>query len=165
MKRFLPLVPVIALGLLIMSCSTARSTRGSVKGNVTERMQLIVDNLVSTYNTLDSVNFRRYFGPELLVRAPLDATGKLLRETQRENGKIQKADIDASADGLDAVVTLHLEKQTYNVMVHLNEGGRVTLFDWSIKRSRSEDGPGSVSQTAENSARYQEFADRFISSI
>ncbi len=135
MKRITQLVFVTALSASLLGCSAANSRKGSVSGNVTKRMQLVVDNLVSSYNTLDSVNFRRHFGPRLLVEATLGATGKLLRDSQRDNGKIEKYDIDASDNGQAAVVTFHMEKETYDIQLRLNESGRITLFDWTLKVS------------------------------
>ncbi len=131
MKRFFSLAVAVALAGSLAACSTTNSTKGAVKGNVTERMQVIVDNLITTYNTLDSVNFRRYFGPTLLREKSLLSTGALLRDAQTRNGKILKADIDASADGLSAVVTLHMERQTYDVKIELFSNGRLKVFDWA----------------------------------
>jgi len=131
--RYSALVIVALFSVSLIGCSESDSSKGSVKGNVTERMQSVVDNLVTSYNTLDSANFRRHFGPALLVDASLGATGQLIRESQSENGKIAKVDIEASADGRSAVVTFHMEKNTFNASIELDFNGRMTVFDWAQK--------------------------------
>ncbi len=127
------LVVVTFSSISLTGCSGADSSKGSTKGNVTERMQLVVDNLVTSYNTLDSENFRRHLGAKLLVENPLVATGRQLRDSQQENGRIERVDIDASADGHSAGVTFHFEKRTFESNIKLDFDGRVISFDWPPK--------------------------------
>ncbi len=160
MKKISQILLIAAFGVSLIGCSTVNSAHGSVKGNVTKRMQFVVDNLVDSYNSLDSTGYRRHFGPELLVSTSPGSIGEVFRDSHRDYGKIEKFDIDASDDGRSATLTLYMERLTFDVRLRLARNGKLTQFDWQANRTSSDNSSQSSVQID-----YQKFTERFVAAI
>jgi hypothetical protein len=133
MKRAQRLALQATAGILVLvSCATSASAKDQ-----TNRMNQVIDNLIASYNAVDSINYRRHFSAKLLVSAPLSEIGEALRSGNSEDGlgRVVSADREISASGDRALVVLHFEKNVFDMHLRLDKNRRLARDTWLPHKS------------------------------
>lgn len=115
--------------LLLLGCSATAEPLGELP-KPADRFEEVAFNLIETVNSLDSVGYRRYFSPRLLVKYPLAEIGESLRDTKKQFGKIESFRIIRSSDGNRGVLVLNMEKNVFDAHLRLDKNGKLARDQW-----------------------------------
>ncbi|MCH9031375.1 MAG: hypothetical protein IIB00_03850, partial [candidate division Zixibacteria bacterium] len=90
--------------------------------NQIDRMNQVIDNLIASYNAVDSVSYRKHFSPKFLIDVSLSDIGESLRSGGSDEGfgKIVRADREIDSNGDRAIVVLHFEKNAYDMHLRID---------------------------------------------
>ncbi len=116
-----------SLGLL--GCSAAAEPLGDLP-EPADRFEEVAYNLIATVNSVDSVGYRQYFSPKLLVKYPLTEIGESLRDTKKQFGKIVDYKFIRSSDGNRGVLVLEMEKIIFDAHIRLDKNGKLARDQW-----------------------------------
>ncbi|MFQ5607263.1 MAG: hypothetical protein ACE5GA_04900 [Candidatus Zixiibacteriota bacterium] len=151
-------VSVISLLSLQFLSACARSGQSETKLSLpapTDRLEEVAFNLITTYNARDSVNYRRYFSPAMLIKYPLNDIGESLRLGVNRLGKIESYRLVRSADGRRGTLVLNLKEEVFDAHIRLDEAGKLARDEWM---PRFVD-PGSIAKFS--AAEIRKFKARF----
>lgn len=115
--------------LSLLGCSATAEPLGELPDPV-DRFEEVAYNLIATVNSLDSVRYRQYFSPKLLVKYPLTEIGESLRDTKKQFGKIVDYRFIRSSDGNRGVLVLDMEKIVFDVHIRLDKNDKLARDQW-----------------------------------
>ena len=109
--------------------------------NQIDRMNQVIDNLIASYNAVDSVSYRKHFSPKFLIDVSLSDIGESLRSGGSDEGfgKIVRADREIDSNGDRAIVVLHFEKNAYDMHLRIDKDGKLTRDTWLPNKAKWDD--------------------------
>lgn len=146
----------------LLSCNVTAETLGELP-EPADRFEEIAFNLIETVNSLDSVGYRRYFSPKLLVKYPLTEISESLRETKEQFGKIVDFRIIRSVDGRRGVLVLNMEKTVFDAHLRLDKNGKLARDEWYPRFVEPGEAPAfSGADERKIKARFEQVVTKFF---
>lgn len=148
--------------LALLGCSATAEPLGDMP-EPADGFERAAFNLIETVNSLDSVGYRRYFSPKLLVKYPLAEIGESLRDTREQLGKIVDFRIIRSSGGKRGVLVLDFEETVYDAHLRLDKNGKLARDEWYPRFVEPGDAPAfSGAQERKIKARFKPVVTKFF---